>query len=74
MGNKGEKAQLIADIYAARKEGVSRNMFRLIDLVIDELREDNDTATGIAMYRNQGAIQAFTQLKNYFVKGLPTLS
>ena len=73
MDNKSEKAQLIADIYVARKETVCRDMFRLLGLLIDETREENDTATDLTMYRNQGAIQAFTQLKNYFIKGLPTL-
>ena len=73
MDNKSEKAQLIAGLYVARKEMVCRDMFRLLGLLIDETREENDMATDLTMHRNQGAIQAFTQLKNYFVKGLPTL-
>jgi hypothetical protein len=67
------KFQLMASIAGERMTPASRNIVKLIDLFIQEIREANDTATVRSVMRNQGGIQRLEELKDMIVKDYPTL-
>jgi len=48
-----------------------KSMLKLIDLLIGEARELNDTAEGNNVYRNQGAVIALNVVKEYILRDMP---
>ena len=66
------KAQLVADLSASQKEPNIVRVVEMLDVLIEELREDNDTAEETLLYRNQGEIRGFKKLKNYIQVGVPS--
>jgi len=66
-----EKAVLIAEIHTSKNDPAMKSMLKLIDLLIGEARELNDTAEGNNVYRNQGAVIALNVLKEYILRDMP---
>jgi len=66
-----EKAVLIAEIHTSKNDPAMKSMLKLIDLLIGESRELNDTAEGNNVYRNQGAVIALNVLKEYILRDMP---
>ena len=71
MNNK-DKAELIIEISASRNEATCQKVLRLLDIIINETRIDNDRADGRDFVVNQGKIQGFLELKENIERGLPT--
>ena len=65
------KAELIIEISGARNEGTCVKILKLLDILIDETRMDNDRAEETAFRWNQGKIQGFLELKELIERGLP---
>jgi len=72
MFTNRQKAELIFEISGSRAESVCRNILSLLDILIDEVRIENDTAAPDTFMQNQGKIKAYTALKDYILRGLPT--
>lgn len=70
LANKA-KAELISELCGAQKDHVCQNLFKLLEILISEARLDNDTAEENIIYRNQGKIQGFLELKESITRGLP---
>lgn len=51
-----------------------KNMIHLIDILIDEARQDNDTALADQVLRNQGAINYLRRLKDYCTNDLSSIA
>ena len=66
------KAELVTELFVSRNESICQNILKLLDILISELRVENDLAEGNTFIRNQGKIQAYLILKEYIEKGLPT--
>jgi len=67
-----DKAALILEISGHRDESTCKNVLGLLEILIQEVREANDTAEGDTMLRNQGKVQAYNELKGYIDRGLPS--
>ena len=67
-----EKAELIIEIYGSQKDAVCQKIVKLLNILTDETRTDNDTAEGREMLQNQGKIKAYTGLKEMIERGLPS--
>jgi hypothetical protein len=65
------KSELIGELCGAQKDHVCQNLFKLLDILISEARIENDTAEENVIYRNQGKIQGFLELKDSIERGLP---
>jgi hypothetical protein len=65
------KAVLIAEVHTSKNDPAMKSMLKLIDLLIDEARELNDTAEGNNIYRNQGAVIALNVVKEYILRDMP---
>ena len=72
LEDKIKQGQLIADLVAAKDEPGMRHLVVVLDNLISQLREENDTVEGTLLYRNQGGIRGFNRLKGYIQRGLPT--
>jgi len=66
-----EKAVLIAEVHTSKNDPAMKSMLKLIDLLIGEARELNDTAEGNNVYRNQGAVIALNVVKEYILRDMP---
>lgn len=69
-----EKAELIMEVYGSQRDNSMQNMIKLIDLLIQEARVDNDVADTTVFLQNQGKISGYSVLKEYIERGLPALS
>ena len=69
-----EKAALIIDLSGSQGASVIQNLIKLLDLLISEVRIDNDTAGYDNVLINQGEIRAYLRLKEYIERGLPTIN
>lgn len=68
-----EKVELIGRLYNSRQDPVGKDLLALLDIEIDEVRADNDTAEGMTIFRNQGKIEGYKELKDIIIKGLPVV-
>lgn len=67
-----EKAVLIAELSASHGEPGLQNLVKLLEILVQEARVSNDTATGAEVAANQGEIRAYLQLRECILRGLPT--
>jgi len=67
-----EKAELIIEIYGSQKDATCQKIVKLLNILIDETRTDNDTAEGREILQNQGKIKAYIGLKEMIERGLPS--
>lgn len=65
-----KKMELINDINSQRGTLAVNNMEELCDLMIDEIRKENDTA-GDSFRHNQGRIDAWKKMKEVITVGIP---
>lgn len=65
-----EKVDLITQLYDCRGERAGHILFRLIPIMIQDLRELNDTASIEEIPRNQGRIDALKELLSYIENGI----
>ncbi len=70
LANK-EKAALILELSAHQGDISLRNTIKLIDIIVDETRFDNDSAETTKVIKNQGKIEGLFELKTYIERGLP---
>jgi hypothetical protein len=66
-----EKAELIAEISGRRTDPTVQLMLKLIESLIQETREENDTAPPDRFVRNQGKIAGYVDLREYILRGIP---
>lgn len=69
-----EKGILIIDICGKQNESGIQNILKLLDILIQEVRLDNDTADDVQFRTNQGQIKAYLTLKEYILRGLPAIN
>lgn len=67
-----DKAETIIEANSSRNESASKTIQKLIGIMINEARVDNDTAQVRRVFRNQGKIAALTQLQEYIDRGQPS--
>jgi hypothetical protein len=67
------KAEIIAFLYSVRNEASVRALLNLLDIMINDLRIDNDTAERDDVFRNQGGIDVLKELKDKLTRALPTI-
>lgn len=72
MQQDREKAVLITEISGSQNDNTIKNVVKLLDLLIQEARLDNDTADETRVRVNQGEIKAFVKLREYILRGLPS--
>ena len=68
-----EKVELINNLYESQNMPVLQNLFKLIEILAQDCRMDNDTADTDTVKRNQGGIANLYILKEYIQKGLPSI-
>jgi len=66
-----ERMEAIIDVSALRLEPAGVKLVRLLELLIEDMRKQNDTVSKDGLERNQGKIAGWEQLKEYVTKGLP---
>jgi hypothetical protein len=71
INNNKLKTEVIAELSSSRTSPLCANLLTLLDILITEKREENDTADMDGVKRNQGAIFALSDLKAYITRGLP---
>lgn len=71
INNNKLKTEVIAELSSSRNSPVCVNLVTLLDVMIAEKREENDTADPDGVKRNQGAISILSDLKAYITRGLP---
>ena len=74
MDNKKitEKHECVTRLNELKGQEASQRMIALIDILIEEIRETNDTEQEmVSIYRNQGKITELVQLKKYITDGYP---
>jgi len=67
------KQRLQADISAARNEPTIRMMVRLLEILINDTRKENDRSLIRAVLRNQGKIAAFQELLDIITRDYPDM-
>ena len=70
MVKNAEKVDLITQLYDCRGERAGHILSRLIPIMIQDLRELNDTASIEEIPRNQGGIDALKELLFYVENGI----
>jgi hypothetical protein len=70
MVKNAEKVDLITQLYDCRGERAGHILSRLIPIMIQDLRELNDTASIEEIPRNQGRIDALKELLFYVENGI----
>ena len=66
-----DKAALILEISGHRNESTCKNVLKLLEILLSEVRLDNDTADESNFRINQGEIKGYLTLKDYIERGLP---
>jgi hypothetical protein len=74
MLNNKLKAQAIHDLHGIKAESAGGKLSTILDILINEARVANDTATEAEIKINQGEIKAYLKLKEYLERGIPTMS
>jgi hypothetical protein len=67
------KTTHISELMAMRGTSPGQTIIALLDILISEAREDNDTADPVTVPRNQGKIEAWKQFRDYIIRGLPNI-
>ena len=65
MSVKDQQAELLKEIQEGGNLDTIEKIKSLIDLYIQEAREDNDDATGDQLLLNQGGVQRLKYLKSH---------
>lgn len=65
------KAEAIFEFSGLQGGPAGKMVLRLLDLLIEEVRRENDTVPPGEVLRNQGKIAAWTQMRDYLVRGIP---
>ena len=65
------KAALIFELHANKDTPIVKSVLSLAEVMIQDAREDNDTANLDTVKANQGAIVALKILLAYINRGLP---
>jgi hypothetical protein len=65
------RMDLQANIAAARNDVDIRNVVSLLNILVDDVRSQNDRAPIRAVMRNQGKIAAFQELLDIITKDYP---
>lgn len=73
MATDEEIARVVGELHEARNGRDVRNLVFLCNSIIQETREDNDTAGRIRTLRNQGKINGFRELLDSIENGNPTI-
>ena len=71
MLSNREKAVLIIEISAHNQESTCKSIVSLLDILLQETREANDTSSGEEYFLNQGEIRAYKRLRDMIMRGLP---
>ena len=66
------KAAAILDIHGLKSDSAGGKILILLDILISEIREANDTVTPDNLLKNQGEIEGYLQLKDYIERGIQT--
>ena len=66
-----EKTVAINEFHALRNEPSGAKIIALLDILVNELRKENDTVDRNGLQLNQGEIKAYLRLKEYIERGLP---
>jgi hypothetical protein len=67
-----EKAATIAEFHTLKYEHSGAILIKLLNILINELRIENDTVNKDNLDRNQGKIDAYVGLKFYLERELPS--
>ena len=71
MLSSQEKAVIITEIHNVIHLPAVQNVLKFLDVLIQEAREENDTADHDNVLRNQGAIAGYKIFADYIKRGLP---
>ena len=71
MLNNKVKAEVIFELSGARGDSMCQNFLKLLDILIEEARIENDTTCPEDFRLNQGQIKAYKTIKDHIEKGLP---
>ena len=71
MFRNKEKLELIFEISTHKGEPLCKSIAKLLELLINEVRVMNDTASDNDYRINQGEIRGYSRLLDYIEKGLP---
>jgi hypothetical protein len=71
MYRDAPKVSLISEINNLKGTSPGSSFIALLDILINEIRRENDTVNTIQLPVNQGKIEAYSQLKDYIERGLP---
>ena len=71
MSKNEIKVPFIMDLYNNRETVVGHSLGKLLDILIQEMRERNDYAVDTEVHFNQGEIRAYQKLKSYLEHGFP---
>ena len=73
MAAEEEIARAIGELHESRSGRDCQNLFLIIDSIIQETREDNDTAGRIRALRNQGKISGLKEVLALIISGNPAV-
>ena len=68
---ESEKQEIVAYLYGVQGTDTFLKVSRLIDIMIDEFRRDNDSASIRQVMRNQGRIDGLKAFRDLMKRGLP---
>lgn len=68
-----DKATLIAELCGAQRENSIQNVLKLVEILINDARVDNDTVSPDNFRLNQGEIRGYNRLKEYILRGIPSV-
>jgi len=69
-----EKAVLVIEICVSQATAPIQNVLKLLDILIQETRIDNDTADADGVKRNQGGIAKLLEVREYILRGIPSMN
>jgi len=69
-----EKAVLVIEICGAQMTAPIQNVLKLLEILIQETRIDNDTADADTVKRNQGGIAKLSEVREYILRGIPSMN
>lgn len=64
-----EKHAAITEFYGLKNDHSGAKIILLLDILIDEIRKENDTVSPDLLRLNQGKIEAYLRLKEYIERG-----
>lgn len=71
MFQNKEKVDMIVELNSLQGDRSSRVMLKLLDILITETRILNDHCSPDDLPYNQGVIGAYTNMKEYILRGIP---